>query len=234
MQINLNIEEIVTQSISAALAPERLQALIEKQVGEVADKAIKDVFSSYGDFSKTVSTAIKTLIPHELSLDGAASWNHAIGQHIAQRLQSVNDQRIAQALNPMLEKLLETPPAQVKVSELVAKAVEYWGEEYGERRDGKPTITIDKDTDGITGGYWNLYMDEVEGTRNYSCAIQLAINKSGEVYSLKVNEQDIKTVKFAGPFFSFEAYLFNLYTGGSKLVLDEEDFSDVCYPGNDD
>lgn len=233
MQINLNIEEIVTQSISAALAPERLQAIIEKQVGEVADKAIKDVFSSYGDFSKTVSTAIKTLIPHELSLDGAARWNHAIGQHIAQRLQTVNDERIAQALNPMLDKLLATPPAEVKVSELVAKAVEYWGEKYGERRDGHPTILIEKSLGGLDG-YWSLHLDEEEDKSPYSCAIHLRVTGNGDVYSLHVNERDIKTMKFAGPFFNFEAYLFQLYTGGSKLVLDKQDFSDVYYPGNDD
>ncbi len=233
MQINLNIEEIITQSISAALAPERLQALIEKQVGEVADKAIKSAFDTYGDFYKTVSTAVKTLIPHEVSLNGAANWNLAISQHIAQRLATVNDQRIAQAINPMLDKLLATPPAELKVSELVAKAVEYWGEEYGERRDGRPTISIEKSS-GSTHGYWSLHLDEEEDKSRYSCAIQLRANDKGEVYSLKVNERDIKTSKFAGPFFNFEAYLFQLYTGGTKLMLDEEDFSDVRYPGDYD
>lgn len=233
MQINLNIEETIAQAIRAALSPERLQAVIEKQVGEVADKAIKSAFDTYGDFSKTVQTAIKTLVPHELSLDGAANWNHAIGQHIALRLKAVNDERIAHALNPMLDKLLATPPAELKVSELVSKAVEYWGEKYGKRRDGAPTITIEKHS-GSTGGYWSLHMDEEEGRSLYACQIQLAVNKDGEVYSLKVNEQDIKTTNYAGPFFNFEAYLFQLYTGGTKLVLDEDDFSHVYYPGNDD
>lgn len=231
MQINLNIEETIAQALTAALAPERLQAVIEKQIAEVADRAIKDAFSTYGDFSKTVATAVKSLIPHELSLDGAANWNHAIGQHIAERLMAVNDQRIAQAISPMLDELLATPPAELKVSELVAKAVEYWGEEYGERKHGRPTIIFDHRD---SNGYWGMALDKESGTSEYSCAIRIQVNSKGDVYSLKVNECDIKKTKFAGPFFNFEAYLFQLYTGGTKLVLDTEDFSDVYYPGDSD
>jgi hypothetical protein len=231
MQINLNIEDTITNALNVAMSPERLQSVIEKQVADVTDRAIKDAFSSYGDFSKAVATAVKSLVPHEISMDGAANWNHAIGQHIACRLAAVNDQRIAQAINPMLDKLLETPPAELKVSELVQKAIEFWGDRYGVRRYGRPTITVEtKDKHG----YWSLFMDKEPSTSNYSCEIILSVGSDGNVYSLKVHERDIKTTKFAGPFFDFEAYLFQLYTGGTKLILDTEDFSDVYYPGSDD
>jgi hypothetical protein len=231
MQINLNIENTIANALAVALSPERLQAVIEKQVAEVTDRTIKDVFSSYGDFSKAVATAVKSLVPHEISMDGAANWNHAIGQHIARRLAAVNDQRIAQAINPMLDKLLETPPTELKVSELVQKAIEFWGDNYGESRNGSPTITVERKD---RNGYWGLYMDKESGKSNYSCEVILGVSSDGNVYSLKVNERDIKTIKFAGPFYRFEAYLFQLYTGGTKLILDTEDFSDVYYPGNDD
>jgi len=233
MQLNLNIEETIAAAIAVAMAPERLQAVIEKQVAEVTDRAIKDAFSTYGDFSKTVASAVKSLVPHELSMDGAANWNHAIGQHIAQRLMAVNDQRIAQALNPILDQLLATPPAELKVSELVQKAIEYWGEEYGDSRHGQPTIIVERRDTGITSGYWGLALDKEGGKSEYSCAIRIQVSDQGHVYSLKVNEREIKTTKFAGPFYNFEAYLFQLYTGGTKLILDTEDFSDVYYPGDD-
>ena len=231
MNINLNVEDAITQALSTAMAPERIKQVIEKQVTEVADRVIKDVFGQYGDFSKTVTDAVKQLLPHEISMDGAANWNHAIGQHIAARLAAMHDERIAQALNPMLDVLLACPPAELKVSTLVEKAIEYWSDEYGTQRIGQPTIIVSKKD---RHRYWSLALDKEYGKSEHSCEINMQVDDKGNVFSLKVNKRDIKTVMFAGPFFNFEAYLFQLYTGGTSLILDAEDFSDVYYPGDTD
>lgn len=86
MKIELDIDKIVSDAITTALDPERLQKLIETQVTKVADSAIGSVFSDYGDFGKTVKKAVAELVPHDLALDKQTDWNHYVTTVMNQRL----------------------------------------------------------------------------------------------------------------------------------------------------
>lgn len=230
MQIEINIEATIAAALDAALAPDRIRQQIEQVVAKTVDSAINDAFREYSDFGKSVKTAVAGIVPHELSLDGAARWNHAISQYISERLAAVNDQRITQAMAPMLDKLLEQPPAELKVSELVAKAVELWDENYIRGDSRRPTVIIEH---GDTEGWYRIGLDPKNGVSRYSCRVQIGVTDAGKVYSLTADGQDVKNTRFAGSFYNFEAYIFQLYTGGTRLVLDTEDF-DVWYNERED
>lgn len=234
MNIELNIEQVIANALSEALNPERLAEKIKAEATKAADEAIKEAVNSYrSKFPKTIKAAVEKMLPHELSLDGQANWNHAISQYLSQRLAEMHDQRIEQAVKPMLDKVLATPPAELKVSELVKQAIEFWAEDARREHESNPTIIVER-SEGVVSGYWHLYIDPASHTSKYSCKVQLAVNDKGEVYGVRVDEQDLKKLRFAGPFFNFDAYLFQLYTGGTKLILDREDFDDVYYPGYED
>lgn len=234
MNIELNIEQVIANALSEALNPERLAEKIKVEAAKAADKAIEEAVNGYrSEFPKTIKAAVEKMLPHELSLDGQANWNHAIGQYLSQRLAAMHDQRIEQAVKPMLDKVLATPPAELKVSELVEKAIECWAEDASRERESNPTIIVEHSS-GVVAGYWHLFMDKASHTSQYSCAVQIAVNDKGEVYGVKVDGKDPMKQRFAGPFFDFDAYLFQIYTGGTKLILDREDFDDVYYPGYDE
>ena len=158
MQLNINIESTITAALESALAPDRIREQIEKQIAGTVDAAIKDAFREYSDFGKTVKEAVAGDVPHDLSLEGAANWNHAINQIIRERLAAVNNERIAQAINPMLDKLLVQPPKELKVSELVRKAAEMWGDIW--KRDGsdRPSVEIEH-SEGVTMDFYRIKMD---------------------------------------------------------------------------
>ena len=234
MQLNINIESTITAALESALAPDRIREQIEKQIAGTVDAAIKDAFREFSDFGKTVKEAVAGVVPHDLSLEGAANWNHAINQIIRERLSAVNNERIAQAINPMLDKLLVQPPKELKVSELVRKAAEMWGDSW--KRDGsdRPSVEIEH-SEGVMMDFYRIKMDPRQTRESYrSWPVDIAVTGEGNVYGLRIDGQDMKNTKFAGRFYDFEAYIFALYTGGTKLVLDTEDFDDIYYGEEND
>jgi hypothetical protein len=239
MQINLPIEDTLQQLLADALSPEALRPKIQKILQDTVDHAISSAFGRYGDFSKTLEPAIKALVPHALKLDEATSFDLYLKKAITERINTYNEERLKQVFGPLLDDLLERPPAEITLTDLVKKAAECWDADY--RRKGADRVTVHVE-DADSDGYWRLYLDP--GTKssygsNYSCQVHLAVTKDGQVYSLKNSEGKVDMAKerFAGPFYGFESYLLALYTGNTKIVRDvshEDDLYDAAqYPTDD-
>lgn len=221
MQINIDIEQTIADAVAAAIAPERMGEVIKKNVQDVVDRAIGQAFSTYGGFAKTVNEAVGQLVPHDLKLDKQADWNHVVLHAIGERLAAYNDQRLKEAIAPTLDKLFETPPESVNLSEIVRDAVLHW-REYGQAEN--PTLQVNRDT-GSLSGYVDIRISK--GNSYSSRDVYIAMNAKGEVYSLKVDDSDIQKTKYAGPFFNFEQKLFQLYACKTKLIIDVESIDEI-------
>lgn len=225
MKIELDIDKIVSDAITTALDPERLQKLIETQVTKVADSAIGSVFSDYGDFGKTVKKAVAELVPHDLALDKQTDWNHYVTTVMNQRLAAVNDARIAAVIQPMMDKILVQPPESIKLSEIIRNAVVYWND-MKDDFDGRPFLEISRST-GLTAGYTDIYIAQKRPHSKYSSDITLKTEEGGEVWGVKFHDLDISKSRFAGPMFNIEQQLFQLYACRTKIIIDIEDIDDV-------
>ena len=238
MQININLENTVAAALEKALSPDTVRTKVEEAVAKVVDKAISDAFSTYGDFSTTVKKSVAELLPHSVDIEGAANFNHAINQAITTRLKQVNDERIQQAIEPMLEELFKPAPAEVTLSALIETALASWRSEYERKGSRKPYVLVEKTT-GIVAGYHHIFIDP-DGSKaseysfsKYKARVQIDVNDKGEVYGLKISGSDIRNMIFAGPFFNFDRHLFQLYTQKTRLIVDCVDFSDVSYTSED-
>ena len=239
MELNINLESTVSAALESALNPDRVRDIIETAVKKTVDHAIDQAFRPYGEFGKTVEKAIATLMPHSLDMEGVSGFNDLILKVIAKRVQEVGDERIEQALLPTLNKLLAPAPAELKLSDLVQTMLDEWGDHY--RRDGseKPTIIVERSDSIVSAsGYHHIYLDPKDqsssyGSSKYACRVQIDITGQGDVYSLKVDGKDIKEQLFAGPMYDFDRYVFHLYTGKTKIIVDRTDFDDVYYSGSE-
>jgi hypothetical protein len=220
MKIELNIEAAVQAAIEEALAPAVLREKITALVGKTVDGVLENQFRSYGEFGKAVEASIKTIIPHEVSIDGAARFDHALKGAIERRLASYNDERLSQSLQPMLDKLLTTPPAEIKLSKLVADAKEAWADNH--RRDGDDCMTVIVEGPSY-GSHW-IYMDPRANRDKYACQVRLGVTEDGKMFGLKIEGQEVGKTLFAGDFYYMERDLFALFTRGAKLIVDEEEF----------
>lgn len=223
MKIDIDIEKTIADAVAAATAPERIGEIIKTNVQKTVDGAVNQAFGRYGEFSKAVQAAVNEIAPHEMTLDKQADWNHFITNAINQRLAAYNEQRLAEAIMPTLDKLLEKPPESVKLSEIVLAAVAHW-REYDDAID--PKLEVSRSNVGTSTVFSHITISKKN--RSYlSKDIQLACNDKGEVYSVKFDGSDVSKIKFAGPFFNIEQKLFNLYACRTKLEIDVESIEDI-------
>jgi hypothetical protein len=223
MQINIDIEQTIADAVAAAIAPERIGEIIKTNVQKTVDEAVNQAFRYHGEFSKAMMKAVEETTPHEMTLDKQADWNHFITAAINQRLTAYNEQRLTEVIMPTLDKLLEKPPESIKLSEIVLAAVAHW-REYADAID--PKLEVSRSNVGTSTVYSHITISKKN--RSYlSKDIQIACNDKGEVYSVKFDDSDVSKIKFAGPFFSIEQKLFNLYACRTKIEIDVESIEDV-------
>lgn len=229
MKIELNIEETVQRAIEAALAPDVLTEKVTKLVGKTVDEALAEQFRSYGDFAKSVQESIKALVPHELGIEGAPNFYHALGQAISARLAAYQTAEMERFVQPMLDDLLQLPPKSIKLSALFLLAVEAWGKDYKSKGSDAPTLIVEENS---YGSRW-IYMDPKQGQDQYKCSIRFLVSdRDGSASAMQINGQDLKQTLFAGSFWAFERQLFAMYCGGTKVEVDEVDTDSYkyCYP----
>lgn len=224
MKFELNIEATVQAAIEAALSPDVLRSKITDLVGKTVDQALSEQFRSYGEFGKVVQAALKTVVPHEVSIDGAARFDHTLKAAIERRLAAYNEQRMTEALQPMLDELLKVPPSEIKLTQLVGEAKGSWEDNHRREGDEQMTVVIEPTS---YGSRW-IYMDPRSNRDKYSCQVRLGVYEAdGKMFGLKIEGTEVGKTLFAGDYYGFERTLFALFTRGAKLVIDVEDADEL-------
>lgn len=125
-----------------------------------------------------------------------------------------------------LEELLKSPPAEIKLSDLV----EQMKEAHKDDERYECTCIVDW---GTSDGWGRVYLDKNGDKRKNDCEHSLAFTKEGEIYSFSIDRCDPSKKMFFGPTYGFERSLFQMYAAKTKLIIDEDEVS-RHYPGYDD
>ncbi|GLO05650.1 hypothetical protein PPUJ13061_55540 [Pseudomonas putida] len=235
MQLDINIEGIVAESVAAALSPEKLQPIIDQNVSSAVTSAIKEQFSYNSPFKKLLEASLEGAMP--TSIEGLGRYGDLVLKTVSSMIEDYQEQALRQTITEKLEKVLAPLPARIKLSELIdqlAKAFEdsHLRDKYGSEA---PTFIVEKGTGySSTSEYWTLYADANEGVEKYSCQVQMAFTGEGECYSLRIGETDMKKSLILGSAYGAEALVLNLYTGGTKVDYEQIYAGDIRYAGSDD
>jgi len=225
------IETAVTAAFTTMAASGALQKVIEENVVRAVSECVKNTLGSYSDFSKALNEHVKAALNVDFRELGLTGYNEIVLKIIKTKLaDSINSVGV-QRLEKEMGELLVDPPAEIKLSDLVEQFKESL-DRY-DQRDNR--ITCDVNTAGSTGicpGYAHIYMDKESGKSRHGCGIQIDVTPTGEVFGLKISGTDIKNTLFVGPHFGFERSLFQLYAGGTKILVDSDDVDD--YYGDED
>lgn len=230
MQLNIDIQGMLADAMNNALSPEKLQPIIQSNIERALKDCIEDQLGYRAPFRELLKTKMAEVMPTDI--EGLGMFSDLVMKVIREKLNSSQNDFIAQAIQPQLESLLRPLPATMKVSQLANQLLEYFSEAY-EREGGQPTFIIDDDSN--VDGYWRFYADPRESSSKYSCKIQMAFNKEGECYSMKLDEREPSKCLLIGQGYGADALALNIYTGKVKIQMDSNDFSDLYYPeGLDD
>lgn len=228
MNIDINIEGLVADAVAAALAPEKLQPIIQANVEKAVKSAIDDNFGYRSPFIELCKESMAAVMPTDLGDLGRygdlvlKTFKFALSEH--------QDHVLKQTITERMEQLLKPLPTRMKLSELVEQLTSHFSNCYSRDGSERPTFIIEKND----RGYWHLYADPKEDAgrySQYSCAIHMAFTEDGECYSLKVDEKDDpKKMIFIGSHYGADALALNIYTGGTKIDFEEIDVDDIYYP----
>jgi len=230
MQLDINIEGIVAESVAAALSPEKLRPIIQSNVEDTVKRAIESQFNYRSKFKELLEEKLAGVMPTDI--EDVGRFGDLVVKTVSGMLGDMQNQAVKQAIQERLAEMIKPLPQSITLTELLNQITKGLGESDESRGEDRPTIIVET-TEGVCAGYWHLYVDAEERTSKYACAIQMDFNKEGQCYSLKINDYDPSKTLFLGAKFGLDALLLNLYTSGVKVQYQEIDVYDFHY-GHDD
>ncbi|EGA6437417.1 hypothetical protein H5505_002326 [Listeria monocytogenes] len=220
----MDFNKMVNDSLAKMEKSGEVQKLIDKHVASTVDSVVKDLFGSWSDFSKNLKNTTKEALQINFKDLDLASYNYMILQAIKGKLDDEIKNKGVTQIKGQIETLLTNPKREYKLSELIdelaqeiegVEALDY--EEYREM-----SLHVEK-----TYSSYFIHMDAEEDMNEYGCKYTLHISESGELYSVRINDQDEDMVnnfdakEVMGGLHGLTETLFKIYTSKAKIIIDE-------------
>ena len=220
------LEQAIQTAFTDMVTSGQLKKVIETNVQKAVESVLSDCFRNYSPFQKALAEHINATLRVDFERLGLAGYNATLLQIIKTKLDAAVFQFAEKQIGEGLAELLQNPPAEIKVSELVAMLKKQLQEDSSYHEESRPDVVdceVQTDT-GIVAGYGQVKLTvKRRGSTDGRC-YELAIDSEQRVYRVSLPYQgDISKRVFAGPFFDFERALFQIYAAKTKLVLDEPD-----------
>lgn len=212
------------QAMFGAVLQQKIQGgALEQALSKYADKLIddcaQDVLRSYGDVGKAVKEALtKAIMPNIDDLSDFPSYHDFVTKRLRMAATTFYDQRLAEVLDKELAEIANEIPQEITLSwviDAVRKGITAHSD--GEHIGEEMTLVIES----TTYGYQHIYIGKEADMGQYSCEYQIDIDKEGCIYSMKLDDEDLKHKKCVGPFYGAERKLMAAYAMKAKLILDK-------------
>lgn len=211
IKIDLNFPELIASAVSA----EKIQPILDKAVSQAITGAIREATGYNSPFSKALKQQLTDAMPHGLSIDDVAKFGHVLNAAITDAVHGENTATIQAALRKAATAALPDVPSRIKLSELLKEARDGFHKEEHESFYAHLELSD-------YGGGW-LYLDDDGDTREkYRADIEIAFTKEGEVYSLRLDGQQITPKSTPTVITRFEGILLSMYVGRTSLEVDQD------------
>jgi hypothetical protein len=227
------LQQAVTDSFKKIVESGVIETAIEKKLTETINSILDTELRSYSDFGKQLGAQVKSALNVDFSNLELPGYNDLILKIVRRQVDGHVAQSVAAHVEEQMAALLAPPPAEIKLSKLVADFIE------SKKSDdcscsGSERISLHIEEINY-GGYW-IFMDPAEGKEKYRCGVRIGVSSDdNRVFSLNIDEKNAKSTLFVGPMYNFERDLFQMYAMGTKLIVDKDaDDIDTRYPGHDD
>lgn len=226
IKIDLDLPSIIAQAVSA----ERIQPIVDKAIAEAVSSAVRSATDYSSPFRKALETQLKEAMPHGLAIDDVAKFQHILNGAMNKLTQECNANGVQLALETAVKNVMPDVPAVIKMSELIKEARDGFHKERHEA-----FYAYYEPSEYSNGGHLYLDEDETPGSstsygshrdredRKYSAKFQLAFNKEGDVYALRLDGKQITPASRPDIIGSLESILMAMYVGRTRIEVDIDD-----------
>lgn len=227
--MNINITLDLPGIIAQACAPERLQPLIDKAIGEALKSSIDEATGYRSEFRKTMAAQLAEALPHGLGVDDVAKFQQVLNAAINKHVHDSNATAVKTAFDKLMNDVMPDVPEVVKLSDLLKEARDGLHKEqheafyaYWEPSDyGGGHLYLDDDEHPGSIGYGAKRLDREE--MKYLADYRIAVNKDGDVYALRLDGKDVTPKSRPDVIGSFGSILMAMYVGRTRLEVDIDD-----------
>ncbi|OUR99271.1 hypothetical protein A9Q81_11905 [Gammaproteobacteria bacterium 42_54_T18] len=232
----LDINKVVQDTIANMDHEGKIQELIEAKVTSTIESIMEDSFKEYSSFGK----GLKTYIDDKLNIDFDGIGLEGYHDHIIKMISTIMSKQLhgesEAKLKKTLESMLVEAPKQIKLSDIIKQAKGQFTEEASEsdNRWGNMTCRVEDRHDNF---FRRINIDQKPDASRYQCNYQIGLskqhredengNRTGEVYwevfTMTINDTNLKNNLFVGPFYNIEKLLYQLHCANSEIIIDLED-----------
>lgn len=218
LKINIDLEAAVAQ----ALAPEKLQPILDKHIIGAITSAIDDATSYRSTFRTTLKDQLAAAMPHGIEVADVAKFQHVLNEALRDAVHGQNAAALNTALKKAVDSVMPDVPATVKLSQLMEDArhglfVEEHEAFYAlfEQQYGFSHLYLDRQTNK-----GSLYGSGTGKTEKHAADYRLDFDKDGHCYAMKLSGRQITPGSLPNAVGGFEATLLALYVGRARLEFD--------------
>jgi hypothetical protein len=220
MELNVKID--LEAAVAQALAPEKLQPILDKHIIGAITDAIDDATGYRSTFRTALKEQLAGALPHGIEIADVAKFQHVLNEVLRNAVHGQNAATLNTALEKAVASLIPDVPATVKLSQLMEDArhglhVENREAFYAlfEQQYGFSHLYLDRETNK-----GSLYGSGNSETKKYAADYRLDFDKEGRCYSMKLDGKQVTPGSLPNAVGGFEATLLALYVGRTRLEID--------------
>jgi hypothetical protein len=215
--MQIDISSLITDAAAKILAPENLAPKVEKALDEAIKNAIDDAMGYRSKFREMLNETMAGAMPG--GVDGVTKIGELVAKRVADLITTTQDNALSQLIDKQLAELVETPPAEMKVSKLFAELTRRWDRtDYDKPEGGAPTFIVQRGSHG----WINIYLDKNADQDESDCEFEVCISESdSEILLFRIRGEDSgMRTRTISRRWNDELYLTRLFVGKTKFILD--------------
>ena len=231
----IDLNKIVNDALVELEKERFVETAVKKRLEKTIEEIIDDTFRRWGTFGENLKSYIDKNLNVNIENLGIEGYNTLALKAIQEELDKVITTQGIEKIKDTTREILSDVKSEYTLSEIIeALKEENLKEEYEFDEEDTIAIIIEGDEEG----YKHIYLSLEEPKSIYgrvskhSYDYQIAINRLGKPYSIKLKNNEIDTKKILGGLYGLDRLLFKIFSSGAKIILDKgmdpEDY-DIYY-----
>ena len=217
--MKFNFEIDIEGIVAAAVAPERIQPLLDKAITDAMKQSLDEATGYRSEFRKLLTEQLTEALPHGLRVHDVAKFQHMLNLAVSNAVEGANAEALKSAFGKVAQSILPEVPARIKLSELLEQA------RHGFHKDDHERFYARFEPSTYSSGGGHLYLDSDASTRDtYRASMRLAFNGDGVIYALKLDGRDITPKATPAAVGDFDGLLLAMYCGRTTLDIDMDEY----------
>lgn len=239
MTIQLN--EVFLNTLTKLQDSGELEKIVEKRAIKMMEEVVDDHMRSYSDFGKSLKEHVGKALAFDMSRLNLEQYNHMVLKIVQRQLDHGLYARGEKQITDTMSKLLEVPPEEMKLSELIEDFIEHSIDksEVPNYETGEITFHCEEEDFTYLKGYYKVAFDTEKNKDIHDCEYKFSIDDKGFIYGLSLERMwsrksgDQEKRLFVGDLSGFEKKIFSLMTAKVKIIRDEDEV-ETSYEGEQD